>query len=237
MMKPAFFLAATILGTATVPALAQNSNAPGLGEVVVTGNRVNARYAQQDRPVVGLRRQADSAVLQLAISSDSRDEATRKREIHTILLATLDRAAAAGVELVTGNFELVPVTKANYQDLPLVSAGRVDTSQVNLMVKVNFAGSTAVAQERLDAFIKAVPRTGRGTLDKTGNLTLTIINPDQYRDAIVTLVAENARHYAAMFGPDYAVQVSGVDGQVFWSQVSGTDVFLYVPYRYTIVPK
>jgi FtsP/CotA-like multicopper oxidase with cupredoxin domain len=66
---------------------------------------------------------------------------------------------------------------------------------------------------------------------------LTIVNPDQYRDAIVQLVADNARRYAAMFGPDYAVQVGGIDGQVFWSQVSGTDVFLYVPYRYTIVPK
>lgn len=236
-MRPALFLAAAILGVAATPALAQDANAPGLGEVVVTSNRLNARFAQQDRPVVGLRRQADSAVLQLAIASDSRDEAVRKREIHTILLAALDRAAAAGVELVTGGFELVPVTKANYQDLPLGSAGRVDTSQANLMVKVKLAGSITVAEQRLDAFIKSVPRTGRGTIDKTGVLTLTIVNPDQYRDAIVTLVAENARHYAAIFGPDYAVQVSGVDGQVFWSQVSGTDVFLYVPYHYTIVPK
>ncbi|MDB5706629.1 MAG: TonB-dependent receptor [Sphingomonas bacterium] len=237
MMKPGFILAAAIFGTATVPALAQDANAPGLGEVVVTSNRLNARYAQQDRPVVGLRRQADSAVLQLAIASDSRDEAVRKREIHTILLAALDRAAAAGVELVTGSFELVPVTKATYQDLPLVSAGRVDTSQANLMIKVKLAGSTAAAEQRLGAFIKSVPRTGRGTIDRAGVLTLTIVNPDQYRDAIVTLVADNARHYAAIFGPDYAVQVSGVDGQVSWSQVSGTDVFLYVPYRYVIVPK
>jgi hypothetical protein len=68
-------------------------------------------------------------------------------------------------------------------------------------------------------------------------LTLTIVNPDQYRDAIVKLVADNARHYAALFGTDYAVQVNGIDAQVYWSQVSGTDVFLYVPYRYTIVPK
>ena len=236
-MKPGFLLAAAILGTAAAPALAQDSKALSLGEVVVTGNRTSARFAQQDRPVVGLRRQADSAVLQLSIASDSRDEAVRKREIHTILLAALDRAAAAGVELVTGSFELVPVTRANYQDLPLLSAGRVDTSQANLMVKVKLAGSITVAEQRLDAFIKSVPRTGRGTIDKTGVLTLTIVNPDQYRDAIVTLVAENARHYAAIFGPDYAVQVSGVDGQVFWSQVSGTDVFLYVPYHYTIVPK
>jgi len=237
MMRPGLFLAAAILGTATVPVLAQDASAPGLGEVVVTGNRLNARYAQENRPVVGLRRQADAAVLQIAIASDSRDEATRKREIHTILLAALDRAGAAGVELVTGGFELVPVTKATYQDLPLVSAGRVDTSQANLMIKVKLAGSITAAEQRLDAFIKGVPRTGRGTLDKSGGLALTIVNPDQYRDAIVQLVADNARHYAGMFGPDYAVQVSGVDGQVFWSQISGTDVFLYVPYRYTIVPK
>lgn len=236
-MKPLFFLAAGLLGCVCVPAPAQDTSAPGLGEVVVTANRLNARYAQQDRPVVGLRRQADSVVLPVAFASDSRDEATRKREIHEMLLAALGRATAAGVELVTGSFELVPVTKATYQDLPLFPAGRVDTSQAVVMAKVKLAGSASAAEQRLDTFIKALPRTGRGSIDRSGVPTLTIVNPDQYRDAIVKLVADNARHYAAMFGPDYAVQVSGVDAQVFWSQVSGTEVFLYVPYRYTIVPK
>lgn len=236
-MKTALFLAAAMIAGAIAPADAQDVNAPGLGEVVVTANRLNARYAQQDRPVVGLRRQADSAVLQVSIVSDARDEAVRKSEIHTMLLAALDRAGAAGVDLVAGNFELVPVTKANYQNLPLFSAGRVDTSQVSLMLKVKLAGSIAAAEERFAGFIKGLPKTGRGEVNRTGNLTLTIVNPDQYRDAIVKLVADSARHYAAMFGPDYAVQVTGIDGQVSWSQVSGTDVFLYVPYRYTIVPK
>ncbi|MBY8825095.1 hypothetical protein [Sphingomonas colocasiae] len=236
-MKTAIFLAAALFGGTAIPAAAQDADAPGLGEVVVTANRLNARYAQQDRPVVGLRRQADSVVVQAAFSSDSRDAETRKREIHAMLLAALGRAGAAGVELVTGNFELIPVTKDNYQDLPLISAGRVDTSQANVMVKVKLAGSIAAAGERLDGFIKGVPRTGRGAIDKAGALTLTIRNPDQYRDAIVKLVAENARHNAAIFGPDYAVQVNGIDGQVSWSQVSGTDVFLYLPYRYTILPK
>lgn len=236
-MKSGIFLALAVLGGAAVPASAQDANAPGLGEVVVTANRLNARYAQQDRPVVGLRRQADSVVLQVGFSSDLRDAETRKREIHAMLLAALGRAAAGGVELVTGNFELTPVTKDNYQDLPLISAGRVDTSQANVMVKVKLAGSTATAAERLDGFIKGVPRTGRGAIDKAGALTLTIRNPDQYRDAIVKLVADDARHNAAIFGPDYAVQVGGIDGQISWSQVSGTDVFLYLPYRYTILPK
>jgi hypothetical protein len=233
ILVAAWFAVAIIM----TPILAQEVNAPSLGEVIVTGNRLNAGYAQQDRPVVGLRRQADSAVIQVAISSDSRDFADRKREIHAVLLGALDRAAAAGVELVTGNFELIPVTKANYQDLSFSGAGRVDTSKVDLMIKVKLAGSTATAEKRLFAFVKSVPGSGRGVIESTSRLTLTIVNPDQYRDTIVKSIAENARRYAAMFGPEYAVQVNGIDGQVSWSQVSSTDVFLYVPYRYTIVPK
>lgn len=234
-MKRAIFLTAMILG-ATAPASAQESASSGLGEVIVTANRGNARYAQQDRPVVGLRRAADSAVMQVSFSSDSRDVAVRKSEIHAMLAAALDRGTAAGVELVTGNFDVTPVTKANYQELPFVSSGRVDTSQAIVMLKVKMAGSVNAASQRLSAFIKAVPRNGRGAIEQTGVLTLTIVNPDQYRDAIVKLVADQAKQYAAIFGRDYAAQVTGIDGQVAWSQVSSTDVFLYVPYRFSIVP-
>lgn len=236
-MKARYFVAAAMLGAVAAPVAAQDASAPGLGEVVVTANRLNARYAQQDRPVVGLRRQADSAVMSVSISSDSRDEADRKREIHAMLLSALDRAGAAGIEMVTGNFELVPVTKSNYQELPMFGAGRVDTSQVSFMVKTRLAGSVANAEKKLGDFVKSVPKTGRGAIDKGSGVTLTIIDPDQYRGAIVKLVAENARAQAAVFGPDYAVQVNGIDGQLFWSQVSNTEVFLYIPYRFTIVPK
>ncbi len=236
-MKLYSISAAILLGMATTPAFAQEANAPALGEVVVTANRLNGRYAQQDRPVVGLRRQADSAVLQFSVSSDSRDAADRKREIHAMLAAAIDRASGAGVELVTGSFELVPVTRANYQDLQLFPGNRVDTNRVDILVKVKLAGSAAVAEDKITAFIKAVPRSGRGVIDRAGSLTLTIVNPDQYREAIVKLIADSAKRDAAVFGPDYAVQASGIEGQIFWSQVSGTEVFLYIPYRYTIVPK
>jgi hypothetical protein len=236
-MKHSTFLFAAALAAIAIPLSAQTAKGPALGEVIVTGNRLNAGYAQENRPVIGLRRQADSAVRTISFSSDSRDEATRKTEIHTMLAAAMEKAAAAGVELVIGNFELTPVTKANYQELPLNWAGRVDTSKVDVMVKVKLGGSTVSADQRIDAYVKSLARNGRGAIDKTGGLTLTIINPDQYRDDIVKLVAEDARTRAAIFGPDYAVQVSGIDGQIFWSQVSGTDVFLYIPYRYTVVPK
>ncbi|HEX8481036.1 MAG TPA: hypothetical protein VF650_03955 [Allosphingosinicella sp.] len=236
-MKASRALVVAAIALASPPALAQQPEAPGVGEVVVTATRGNIRYFQQDRPVVGLRRAADAAAMPLAISSDAREEAVRKREIHTALLAAIDRAAAGGLELVSGTFQLSPITRANYQELPFQWAGRVDTSKIDLMVKVRLAGSATAAEKRLVDFIKAVPRSGRAAVEKTGAMTLTIVDPDQYRDAIVQLVARDARHNAGIFGPDFTFNISGIDGAVSWSQVSSTDVFLSLPYRYTIVPK
>lgn len=74
-------------------------------------------------------------------------------------------------------------------------------------------------------------------IDKTGNLTLTIVDPDQYRDQVIRLVAEEATRNAAIFGPEYRYNISGIDSQLSWSQVSSTEVFLYLPYRYNIYPR
>jgi hypothetical protein len=236
-MKLRLLGALALLALPSAAAIAQSDKANSMGEILVTANRLNAGYAQEGRPVIGLRRPADSAVVTVSFSSDSRDEATRKKEIQTMLATALDRAPAVGVELVVGTFELRPLTKANYQEQPFLYAGRIDTSKVDIMVKTTISGSAQAAQDRVTAFVKALPRNGRGAIDNYGGLTLTIVNPDQYRDAIVTLVAEDARHNAAIFGPDYAATISGIDGQIFWSQVSPTEVFLYLPYRYTIAPK
>jgi hypothetical protein len=215
----------------------QNGYALESGEVIVSANRNSARYAQENRPVIGLRRQADSVVLQIAISSDSRDAEVRKKEIHAVLASALDRAAAAGIEIVTGNYELNAVSKTNYQQLPLEYGNRVDTNKVLVMLKLKLSTNVAAAQQQLSNFVKNIPQSGRGVVDINGGVTLTILNPDQYRDDIIKLVADHARKQAAVFGPDYAAQINGIDAQVFWSQVSESDVFLYVPYRFTIVPK
>lgn len=222
-------LAATLSGAA----LAQDD----MGEVIVTAQRTSADYYADEQPVIGLKRTADSAVQAVEITSDSREEDVRKREIQAMLEAAIKRASAAGVELVTGDFELVQVTLANYKELIFRSGNRPDTSEVGFFVKSKLAGSTGSAQTRIDNFITSVPATGRSLIEKQGGLTLTIINPDQYRDQIVKLVSTEAIKYAGFFGADYGVDVSGLDQQLSWSQASGTEVFLYIPYRFSIKPK
>lgn len=236
-MKAPLAILAALAALSATTGLAQQQDTSGLGEVLVTGNRDGIPYAQSNRPVVGLRRRADAAVMLLTIVSDSREEAVRRQEIHTVLLSALDRANAAGFELVSGSVQLNRVTKANYKDLPFQYAGRVDTGRVDVLVKARLEGSAAETKARLQAFIGSIKGSGRATVSTGVGMSLTVVNPDQYRDAIVQLVAGDARHTASLFGPDFTFNVTGIDGQISWSQVSSTEVFLFIPYRYVIIPK
>ena len=258
-MKALRFLAAAALLASATPALPQEDG--GMGEIVVTGSRRDSAYFVEARPVVGLRRQADSAVQRIEIVSDSREEDMRKREVTAMLLAAIDRAGGAGLTLVTGKFELVEVTKANFREIVFGSAGGSedadidddndddddensavfeddgDSATIRLMVKARLAGSVGSAQQRIDGFVKSVPATGRALIEQSGALALTIVNPDQYRDAILKKVADAALHHAQFFGADYGVSASGLDKDIAWAQVSNTEVFLYIPYNFSIQPK
>ncbi len=208
----------------------------GLGEIIVTAQR-SGDYYSDEQTVIGLRRMADSAVQEVLITSDSRDENTRKKEIRSMMESAIRKASGTSIELVVGDFELHPVTLANYQDIALGKGSRPDTSQISFYVKSKLGGSPGSAQDRIDAFIGSVPTNGRSLIEPLGDLTLTIINPDQYRDQIVKLIAAESTKYAGYFGADYGVDVGGLDGQIHWAQASLSEVFLYIPYRFSIKPK
>jgi hypothetical protein len=253
-----------LLGT---PLIAQDDD--GSGEmVVVTGSRVSNSMsaisplsiaAAPQPPVIGLRRLADSAVRNIEIVSDSREPAMRNREVQAMLLAAIDRAKRDGISLVTGQFELVEITRANWQDQfpgladkPDADEGDEDDdydedsapqsayeddgsdTRVRLKIKTKLDGSIGGAQQKITAFAKAVPVTGRSQIQQTGGLALTIIKPEQYRDEIYRRIADGAKHAATFYGPDYSVDVGGLDSAIAWKQVSNTEVFLYIPYSFSI---
>ncbi len=248
------------------PLIAQDD--AGMNEVVVTGTRINRNslssldpisiYTPPSPPVIGFKRQADSAVRNIDIVSDSREEDMRRREVQAMLLDAIDRAKTAGFSLVTGQLELVEVTRANWQDQFPELAGKVkdadededdddddDEGQmayeddggstvIRLKVKTKLDGSISNAQQKISGFIKGVPATGRSLIVPQGGLSLTIINPDQYRDEIYKRIATGATHAVSFYGPEYGVEVVGLDRDVAWQQVSNTEVFLYIPYSFKI---
>lgn len=266
-MKRAVFAALGGLAVLATPLTAQDDG--GLGEVVVTGMRMSnslspVSVAALPPPVVGLRRQADSAVRNIEIVSDSREEDLRRSEVQAMLLAAIDRAAREGVVLVTGEFELVELTRANWQDqFPgLANPGAVDdvddddddydyyddeddapsaayeddgsTMTVRLKVKTRLDGSVDDAEKKITAFVRQVPVTGRSQIEQRDALGLTIVKPEQYRDQIYGRIADAAKHALGFYGPDYGLEVTGLDNAIEWKQVSNTDVFLFIRYNFVI---
>jgi hypothetical protein len=243
-MKRIAVLLAIMAAVSPGPVSAQSG---GLGEIIVTASRrqVAGAASEDDEdaasrvPAIGLRRTADYAVWFVNITGDTREASRRQQEIYDMLKNAVALAArTGGIELGTGTYVVEPLTLANYRNVPLTGAGRSDSERANFIIKTKLAGGldAKAALARVEAFIKAVQPVGRAELTRNNDQTLSIVDPDQYRSAIADLVAADAKAYAARFGPEYRVEVNGIDRPVEWSRASLTEVVLYLPYNYQIVP-
>ncbi|MHA6767275.1 TonB-dependent receptor [Sphingobium ummariense] len=232
----ATLVSAGIALLAAVPAQAQLGSAE---EVVVTAMRRDADDYDERVPAVGLRRTADYAVQMVTVAGDTREAPRRREEIFSMIRGAIELAGKRGVELATGEMVVEPLTLANYRNLVLQGDGRPDTDKATFLVKTRLsdAGDAKAALDRIDAFLKAIPTVGRAEIKRSGDLTLSVVGPDNYRGQIIDLVAADARATATRIGPDYAVSAKGLDRPVEWTRASLTEVFLYVPYSYEIVPR
>jgi hypothetical protein len=150
----------------------------------------------------------------------------------------IELAGSNGVQLAFGDVVVEPLSIANYRDLTLQKDNRPDSDKVELLVKAPLNGADArEATSRIDRFLKAIKPVGRALIEPTGDMTLSVVGPDQYRAEIGKIVAADAAAMAAKFGPDYAVEVKGLNRPVEWSRASLTEVFLYIPYDLVIRPK
>lgn len=232
-------IAALLLPLLAVPLPVAAQQDLGEGEIIVTASRREADDYSDAIPAIGLRRVADFAIQEVVIAGDTRDAQKRQDEIYAMVREAIQVATRQGnIELATGQMVVEPLTLANYRNLALQNDGRPDSQRTSFLVKTPLAGSDAkTALDRIEKFIKAVPAVGRAEIRKADDLTLSVVRPDQYRSQIIELVAADAKATAARLGTDYAVEATGLDRPVEWGRASLTEVFLFVPYRYTVVPR
>ncbi|MDJ0641807.1 MAG: hypothetical protein QNJ15_03230 [Erythrobacter sp.] len=238
-MKKLILLAAIAGVAMPMPVFAQDT-------IVVTGSRqdrssANAYFTSggSGPAAIGVTRKADYFVTPLYVSSDSRDPDVRMEELYAMLGAALDRAEAEGIALVAGRYTLEPVTRENMRKFPVTGGNRPDTNRVQIYARIPLRSDNSSVRgtaERIAAFVKSIPATGRSFID-IGGTGLAIDNPEQYRDAVVRHVAEEATKYAGMFGSGYGVDINGLDGNLYWQQASETEVFLYIDHSFTIRPR
>lgn len=239
-------LAVLLLTGDVSPLLAQD----GGNEIIVTAFRKldpdDEDDARRDaKPVLPsaaltLRRTADFAVQQVVITGDTRDEGRRRDEIYAMVKNAIELAGKHGVQLATGELVIEPLTLANYRNLALTEdEDMADAERVVFIVKTPLSSGidAKTALERISKFIAAVPAVGRAELKADSELTLSIVNPEQYRKPIIQLIAKDAAETAAPFGAGYGVDVTGLDRPVQWTRASLTDVLLFLPASYTVRPR
>lgn len=231
------YLFGVLLAATGVPSHAQVADI-GNQEIIVTGARRSSDSFDDKMPVVGLRRTADFAVQPIFISGDTRDADQRHEEIYQTLRRAIDQAGSAGVQLAFGDEVVEQLMASNYRDVTLRKDDRPDTNKIELLVKTRLVagGDARAATARIDRFIKSIKPVGRALVSEMNDMTLSIVAPDQYRGAIADQIATDARTVAAKFGPNYAVEVKGLNRPVEWARAGLTDVLLYIPYELSIVP-
>ncbi|NIJ20107.1 hypothetical protein FHS95_001799 [Sphingomonas naasensis] len=233
MPRRILFACLTLLPT---PALAQDFSQ---AEVVVTGARRETDGFDESRPVVGLRRAADFAILPVTVTGDTRDQEKRRGEILAMVKSAIEVAARFGVELAMGDEVVEPLTAANYRNLGFTTDNRPDTDRTSFLAKVRIGAGVdgAVARDRISRFVKAVPVVGRAEISGSDELTLSLVGPDKFRGEILDIIAADAKAVSGRLGPDYGVEIKGLDRPVEWSRAGLTEVFLYVPYNMVVRPK
>jgi hypothetical protein len=234
---------AMLFAAALFSSVASAQNEPtavsvGSQEIVVTGVRANVDGYSAQTPAVGLKKVADFAIQPVTVTGDTRDSDQRHEEIYQTIRRAIELAGSYGVQLAFGDVVVEPLTLANYRDLTLGTDNRPDTNKVELLVKAPLTGADAKeATARIDRFLKAIKPIGRALIAPTDDLSLSVVAPDQYRPEIGRIIAADAAAMAAKFGPDYAVEVRGLNRPVDWTRASLTEVFLYIPYELVIRPK
>lgn len=196
-------------------------------------------YFENNEPAIGLMRKADFFVKPIHINSDSRDATVRLDEVKTMLRATMAAASAQGISLVAGDYTLEPVTEDSFDRLTFGGGARPDTTRVTIYARLPVEGamnSTDKADARINPFVKGVAATGRSYIE-TGATSLAINDPDQYRLDVVKAIAREAKAYSTQFGPDYGVEIRGLETDLFWKQAGATEVFLYIRHNFVIAPK
>ena len=235
--------AASILAGA-LPAVAQD-------EIIVTGmrrlnpdsdgNRPIELAVVTPAPVQMLRRTADFAVQQVVVVSDTVDEEEAHKEVQAMTRKAIALPAGSGVQLASGEIVVEPLNAGNYKDLRIeeINEDEIDGEAVKFLVKVPLAPGidAKAALAKIDKFIKAVPVVGRAEIKAYSELTLSVVDPEQYRGAIIDLVAKDSGGTSGRFGAGYGVEVTGLDKPVQWKRASLTEVQLFLPSNSTVRPR
>jgi hypothetical protein len=195
------------------------------------------------RPAIVLRKRADSVVQGLLVVDDTRNAESRLEELKAAL-ESLDAAArksrgvhiALVVETADG-LKLVRPFDRNRAIAAIENGSRPDTAQVHVLAKTEIVDADADLSQpvgRIEAFLKTIKLAGRCQFEPLEDPALSLVRPEQYRDAVVAAVAADLHAVAERFGQGYGGKLEGLEHPIEWVQLDELELGLYIPYRLAV---
>tara|TARA_Y100000052_G_scaffold27590_2_gene37036 strand:+ start:27396 stop:28127 length:732 start_codon:yes stop_codon:yes gene_type:complete len=230
LSKTAFSVALLTIGLTAPIASAQEYRQEN---VVVTGSRI------ESLPGITLKRQGDFLLVDVRISSDSREYAMRTSEIEKTvddLLAAAREKRDISVNVDAGGL-IYPLLSS--EGLPLSVGSRPDTSYTDLILRTPIPKNVGDIQPlvtKLETFANSIKGEGRATIDADDVPDVSVVNPDQYRMDVIDAILDEVDKVTKRLGPNYRVILTGLDKRMKSRNTDNINVTFYIPYSYTIVP-
>lgn len=235
-----FVLMFGVLFGAAMPLTAQAQ----ADEIVVTGSRIasdNSRDTFLAAPGIFYERRGDFLLLEVRIENDSREIGTRLDELNKTVTGIISAARQNPdivLSLIDDNNFVRPLSLSSFEE-GIFRGNRPDTSVATLQVKTNIPETVADSFElaaKLGKFVSGLKETGRTTITNSDEISVSVVNPYQYRQTVMKLVMDEVREVKTALGPDYRVVLRGLDKELSWVRSGALNLAFTLPYSYDVIP-
>lgn len=207
-----------------------------IDEIIVTSSK-----RSEPVPGVFLEMKGNFLLLEIEMENDARDLETRIREIDettTRMLAAAEKDKTISLNLIDDTDLVRPLSLETFRS-GIQKGERPDTSVAYLRVKTEIPDKVADSYKlsrKLADFVKSIEVVGRTEIDTEGEITVSVLNPYQYRDEVLSLVLNEIKTTTEKLGPNYRVIVNGLDRELRWTRSGDLNLAFYIPYSFTVVP-
>lgn len=206
-------------------------------EIVITASRYS-NYEEMTLPHVTLSKRADFVIVELTVTSDTRDLSQRMDELRQALRNLENRSKGPiSLRLKDDDAGLVREFSLAAAMETLRGAGRPDTGQVEVLLRtaVSSTDTLEAIEKRISAFVQATPKPGRIELVE-GDVELTLVDPEKHRPALLQQIAASGRAAVETMGDGYGASVSGLENRVAWQRSGDLDLTIFIPYDMSVTP-
>ena len=226
-----------LIATLLMGALPAAGPSDGADEIVVTGARLRADQPPPPLPAVVIRKRADFLLQSVELNNDTRDAKAREQELYQTLRGLVAAAAKTpGLSLAWQRGFLIPITDKDYR-IPLQpDDDRDDASRTVLYIKYALTPQSDVprAVKTLGQFVDTATMVGRSSIEPLGDVALSVVNPERYRQEVIQALANSVKDLQQAFGANCKVNLGDFSTRLQWQRSDVSELTLYLPYRMTV---